>query len=111
MKTRLAKILKAVLRGYTYLSAALVTVMIAVVMYGHVAKTEQLPPGFANPKAGAAISLLNSTALRDLSITQGSQSSSSASLRLVSVQGLSITPGHGSYFFLIGSSVDGKNSR
>lgn len=111
MKARLGKIFKAALRGYTYLSAGLVTLMIAVVLYGHIAKTEQLPPGFANPKAGAVISLLNSTALRDLSITQGGQSSSSASLRLVSVQGLSITPGHGSYFFLIGSSVDGENTR
>lgn len=99
----LGTLLRWVLTWYTYVATGLFTLVLVLFVWGHFSGNETLPADFANKKAGAGFSLLSSNALRDVSITR-SQGKSSANLRLVNVQGASITPVKTTFFLLIGSS-------
>lgn len=99
----LTTLLRWMLACYIYVGTGVFTLVIILFAWGHFTGSETLPADFANKKAGAGFSILSSNALRDVSITR-SQGNSSANLRLVNVQGASITPVKTTFFLLIGSS-------
>ena len=105
MITLMAAIMRWLITWYTYLSTALVTLLIILVVYSHLSKSENVPADFASKKTGATFSLLSSNALRDVAITHGSQGQGGANIRLVNVQGISITPIQSTFFLLVGSSM------
>jgi hypothetical protein len=100
----LKTVMKWIITWYTYGATALLTLLLGLLAYGHLSGSESVPTDFANKKSGAGFSLLTSNSIRDVSITKGSQGGIGANLRLVNVQGLSITPVQSTYFILVGSS-------
>lgn len=103
MGAAVGKILRWLATWYTYVATSAFTLLLALVFYGHITQVEKLPDDFANKKSGAGFSLLSSNALRDVSITRGA-SRSASDLRLVNVQGISVTPISSTFFVLVGSS-------
>ncbi|WP_410950861.1 hypothetical protein [Pseudomonas sp. S1(2024)] len=99
----LTTLLRWMLVWYTYVATGVFTLVLILFAWGHFSGNETLPADFANKKAGAGFSILSSNALRDVSITR-SQGNPGANLRLVNVQGASITPVQTTFFLLIGSS-------
>lgn len=103
MGAAIRKVARLLATWYTYVATAAFTLLLGLVVYGHATQVEKLPADFANKKTGAGFSLLSSNALRDVSITRGA-SRSASDLRLVNVQGISVTPINSTFFVLVGSS-------